>query len=95
MTKKRKPEPKIKYASHQPAKAPRLSKFDRLTASVAQDYAHQHTVTINSRRRVLEFEVAEVERSIVALTATLADQRERRARIEAMLRGLATVVEKR
>ncbi len=71
------------------------TKFETLAASVAQGYAHQHTVTINSRRRVLEFEASEVDRAIVALSAALANQKWRRATIDAMLSGLATVVGKR
>lgn len=66
-----------------------------LSESVAQDYAHQHTLTINSRRRVLEFEQNEVDRAIVMLQASLSNQRRRKSTIEATLRGLATVVGKR
>ena len=73
----------------------RPSKFDALTTSVAQSYAHQHTVTINSRRRVLEFEGTETDRAIVALSSSLADKRRRRQEIDAALRGLALVVGKR
>lgn len=66
-----------------------------LADSVAQDWAHQHTVTINSRRRVLEFEANEVDRAIVALGAALSDQKRRKTTIEATLRGLTAVVAKR
>lgn len=70
-------------------------KLDAIAESAAQMYAHQHTVTVNSRRRVLEFEANEVERAIVALSASLSNQKRRRNQIVAMLRGLASVVEKR
>jgi hypothetical protein len=73
----------------------RPTRFDALAASVAQDYAHQHTTTINSRRRVLEFEGTEVDGAIVALSAALADKKNRRQVIDATLRGLALVVGKR
>ena len=76
-------------------KQTRLSVLEQLTASVAQDYAHQHTVTINSRRRVLEFEGSETDRAIVALSASLANQKRRRREIVAALTGLAVVVGKR
>jgi hypothetical protein len=76
-------------------KTPRPSKFDRLSESVAQDWAHANTAVINSRRRVLQFEAEEVDKSIVALAAATAAARERRARIDATLAGLATVVGKR
>ena len=73
----------------------RPTKLDVLAESVAQDYAHQHTTTINSRRRVLEFEGSEVDGAITALTAALANKRNRRREIDAALRGLAIVVGKR
>ena len=76
-------------------KPKRLSKLDHLTASIARDFAHHHTVTINSRVRVLQFEAVEVDRAIVALSSALANQKERRARIEATLAGLNVVVAKR
>ncbi|MES2360066.1 MAG: hypothetical protein V4529_17125 [Gemmatimonadota bacterium] len=66
-----------------------------LADSVAQDWAHQHTVTINSKRRVLEFEASEVEGAIAALSTDLANQRRKKATLEAMIRGLTSVVAKR
>jgi hypothetical protein len=72
-----------------------MKKLDTIADSAAQMYAHQHTVTINSRRRVLEFEANEVERAVVALSSALSNQKRRRNQIAATLRGLASVVEKR
>lgn len=71
------------------------TKFDALEESTAAMFAHQHTVTVNSRRRVLQFEGSEVDRAIVALSASLATRRRRRREIDAELRGLASVVAKR
>lgn len=71
------------------------SKLDSLTESAAQDYAHQNTATINSRRRVLECEADEVERAITALTAAISHQRRRKNVIAATIKGLASVVAKR
>ncbi|MCR4300856.1 MAG: hypothetical protein NUV51_04535 [Sulfuricaulis sp.] len=73
----------------------RPSRLDALTATVAQDWAHANTATINARQRVLQFEAEELDKSIVALAGAQANARERRAKIEAMLAGLAAVVEKR
>jgi hypothetical protein len=73
----------------------RPSKLDNLAASVAQDWAHQNSAVVNSRRRVLQFEASEVDASIVALVAALTNARERRAKIEATLTGLAAVIAKR
>lgn len=73
----------------------RVTKFDALAASAAQSFAHQHTVTVNSRRRVLEFEGSETDRAIIALSSALANKRNRRKEIDAMLRGLEAVVNKR
>ena len=71
------------------------NKFDAITELTAHSYAHQHTVTVNSRRRVLEFEGHETDRAIVALSAALANQKRRRKVIDATLKGLAQVVGKR
>ena len=76
-------------------KQKRPSKHDHLAASIAQDWAHQNSVVIHSRVRVLRFEAEEVDKSIVALAAALANAKERRAKLEAMLNGLASVIEKR
>lgn len=77
------------------ARSIRPSKLDNLSVSVAQDWAHQNSIVINSRRRVLQFEAEEMDKSIVALTAALANAKERRAKLEAMLNGLAAVLAKR
>lgn len=69
--------------------------LDRIAASVAQDYAHQNTAVIASRRRVLQFEIEEAEKSIVALQASLANVKERRAKLAAMIVGLSDVIGKR
>lgn len=69
--------------------------LDAIANSAAQSFAHQHTVTINSKRRVLEFEANEVDRAIIALTAALANQRRRKNIIAATLRGLESIVGKR
>lgn len=71
------------------------TRLDHLASSVARDWAHQNSVVVHSRMRVLQFEGEEVDKSIVALAAALATAKERRKKIDAMLRGLAAVVEKR
>lgn len=71
------------------------SSLEALTTSTENTFAHQHTVTVNSRRRVLEFEGSEIDRAVVALTASLANRRRQRREIDAQLRGLASVVAKR
>ena len=50
---------------------------------------------IASKRRVLEFEAEEVDKSIVALTATLADVKERRNKLWAQITGLSAVINRR
>lgn len=76
-------------------KPKRPSKHDRLSASVAQDYAHSNSMHIFSRRRVLQFEAEEADKSIVALQASLVSMKERRAKLAAMIAGLSAVIEKR
>lgn len=76
-------------------KPKRPSKHDKLGASIAQDFAHANTAVIGSRRRVLQFEAEEADKSIVSLQASLASMKERRAKIAAMIAGLSAVIEKR
>ena len=76
-------------------KVKKLTKLEALTISVAQDYAHQHTATIQSKRRMLQCEAQEIDASIVALQATLMRQRERRAKVAATIDGLTSVIGKR
>jgi predicted nucleic acid-binding Zn-ribbon protein len=68
---------------------------NRNMTSAMDEYRHANTTVINSRRRVLEFEAEEVEKSIFALSASLGTMRERRAKISAQLAGLEAVVAKR
>lgn len=72
-----------------------MKKLDALAASIAQDYTHQHTATIQSRRRVLECIGEETDRTIVALSAQIAHQRRRRKMVDAKLAGLASITAKR
>ena len=73
----------------------RLSPLEALTTSTAQSFAHQNSVAIHSRRRVLEFEESEVDRAIAMLSAELSNQRRRKGVIGATLRGLTSVIERR
>jgi len=76
-------------------RAPRPSKLDQLTLSVAQDYAHEASDDITRRRVVLACEANTVDHEVFTLVSRLADARDRRAKIEATLKGLAVVVGKR
>lgn len=78
-----------------PPKTRKPTPLEALTTSAAQSYAHVHSATINSRRRVLEFEGSETDQAIIALSAALANKRNRRKEIDAELRGLEAVVSKR
>jgi len=73
----------------------RPTKYDVLANSIAQVYAHANTSVIASKRRVLEFEAEEVDKSIVALTATLTDAKERRNKLWAQITGLSAVINRR
>ena len=81
--------PRRKTSPHKP------TKLEALTESVAQDYAHQNSQIIHSRKRVLEFEAEEADKSIIATAGALAAVRERRAKIQALLVGLENVIRKR
>ena len=69
--------------------------LERLAESAAQDFAHANSAVIASRRRVLQFEAEEADKSIVALQATLATMKERRAKLTAIIAGLSLVIGKR
>ena len=71
------------------------SKLDNLAASVALEHAHLSTGDIIRRHTVLACEQNVLDGEINALTASIADARLRRAKVEAMIRGLVVVVEKR
>lgn len=73
----------------------RPTKLEELAKAVEQDYAHQNTIVINGRRRVLQCEAEEADKSIVAMTAAMANLKERRAKLQAMIAGLGAIVAKR
>jgi len=75
--------------------APRLTRRQILVNSTAQDCAHQNSYTINSRRRVLQFEADEKQISIIQLTAALNRAKADLARLEASIEGLDSVVARR
>jgi hypothetical protein len=80
----------------QAAPKPRkLTASEQLELATVQDNAHLSTTMINGRRRVLECELTELDRSAAALANAVANVRNRRAEVTAMLRGIATVVAKR
>lgn len=70
-------------------------KRDALVVATVQEWTHQDTPSVDSRRRVLQVEANEVEGAIVRLSAALQGARERLARLEAAIEGLSTVIGKR
>lgn len=73
----------------------RVNKHDRLAAAVSQEWAHANSFTIHGKRRVLQYELTEIENAIAAMTAAIAKERERRSQVEAIIRGMTSVLEKR
>ena len=71
------------------------SKYALLAAAVAQDWAHQNSIVVNSQRRITQFHVKEVDQTIIDLQAALTSAREGRAHLMAMLEGLSAVLDKR
>lgn len=69
--------------------------IEQIEGSAMQNYAHQHTATIASRRRVLEFQAGEVERAIIALNASLSNRKRALNQLTAQIRGLTAVIGKR
>ncbi len=76
-------------------RARKPSKGDVIAMSVASDYAHANSTVIHSRIRVLHFEAEETDKSIIAMLATLAQMKERRARLAATIAGLHAVIARR
>lgn len=73
----------------------RPTKLEQLSDAIAQDFAHANSVVVGSKRRILQFEAQETDRSIIALQSALVDMKERRAKLEAMIAGLSSVIAKR
>lgn len=71
------------------------TQLENLTESVSQDYAHMHTSTIASQRRIYMVEVEELEKRLTALAAAITTTRARRAELLARVAGLSAVVAKR
>ena len=71
------------------------SKLDAVSTSVAQDYAHRDTGDIIRQRRVIVTQVDMTDAEIAVLAGRLVDARAQRAKLGAMLVGLASVIDKR
>lgn len=76
-------------------KPKRPTKLEHLAMTTELDWRHQNSVVVQSRIRVLQFEADEMDKSIVALAAALASAKERRAKVDAMIAGLTSVVARR
>ena len=74
---------------------PRVSKYERAAISCVHTYLHQNSAAINSRIKVLEVEHEEAEIAINAMTTALANLRDKRARLDAEIKGLSAVLAKR
>jgi hypothetical protein len=70
-------------------------KLDRVAEASSRNYAHHSSAEVYARIRVLQAELDEVTSTINAATATLVNHRERRAKLDAEIRGLTAVVERR
>lgn len=76
-------------------KAKRPSKLDELAIATKQDWSHQNSVVISSKRALLEFEVAQIDAKLIALSGAITAARARRAKLNAMILGLGLVLDKR
>ena len=84
-----------KQKIHREPKPKKLGRHEQLSIDIMRDNAHNSSVVITSRQRVLQCEAEEIERGVIGLKAALTRIRERRAVVHAHLRGLAAVMEKR
>lgn len=73
----------------------RPSKTDTITATTMQHNAHESTEDIVRLHTVLACERNTIDREILVLAARNADARLRRAKVDATIKGLEAVVEKR
>lgn len=76
-------------------RARRPTRFDVITAAVAQDHAHCSTEEITSQRSLLMHESSLLSDTIVQLEAKLKAAKGQFANVEASLVGLRLVVERR
>jgi hypothetical protein len=73
----------------------RSTQLTAIASAAAKDFAHEHSATVQSRIRLLQFEGEETDKAITQIAAALTAAKDRRAKIDAMLNGLAEVLEKR
>jgi len=66
-----------------------------LVDSTMRTYAHQNTIVIDSRRRVVQCEYDETERAVTQLSAAVASAKARLKTLEAQLAGIDAMVAKR
>jgi len=77
------------------ARTKKPSRLAALTAQVAQDYAHVHSLRVASRRAVLLYERGHLDQEVAGLNAALSNARRRVSEIDAMVTGLEGVIAKR
>lgn len=78
-----------------PERPKRPSRLDAIAASAELDYKHLSTQDITRRTIILYAEVNARDSELHELSARLAEAKDQRAKLEAALAGLASVLAKR
>lgn len=76
-------------------KQKKASPAQQLTESTRRENAHHSSARLNSKLIVLACEAGEVDREVVALTAAVANAKERRAHLAAVQEGLRQALAQR
>lgn len=71
------------------------TKTEELIHAVARDNSFHSSARIESKMRMIECEVEELEREIVALSAAIVNAKKRKAGLEAIEAGLGQILDKR
>lgn len=71
------------------------STLDTIKTMTARNFAHTDSEVIQSHRRVLEFQVEEIEQGIARLEAKIVTGKQSRDEAQAQIDGLNSVLSKR
>ena len=73
----------------------RPTKLDEITVAMRQQYAHQHSATVVSKRNLLQYEVDQLDAKVIQLRAAIAATQKRANKLNAEILGLGLVLERR
>lgn len=70
-------------------------KYAMIGMMIEQEFNDKSTEDVTRKRIIVSCEANTIDSEVIALTARIADARDRRAKVEAALAGLAAVIDRR